>query len=33
MNLIYIHWEFVKESENTVYSTLYAEWANFLCDV
>ena len=23
----------MKESENTVYSTLYAEWASFLCDV
>lgn len=32
MNLIYIHWVFVKERENTVYSMLCTEWASFLCD-
>lgn len=32
MSLIYIHWAFVKERENTVYSMFYAEWASFLCD-
>lgn len=32
MNLVYIHWVFVKERENTVYSMFYTEWASFLCD-